>query len=257
MNKLLSTIFISLFLLSSVYALTVAEARQAWLDSKQASLDAQTAYGQARLDYAANTSNEVSEQAVINTGKSALLSALDEAEAWLKWKSVEVDASNAPSELKATIQSDILTKLGDIDTLKASVAAIDTRLKLGISFLEIMREYFNILGFVSKNVGLVWADAVNQKMNLVSSYESTLREAAGNNTEILSELDLVKEELINTNSSITSAVTEYNRIVISGAPLQTFVLGNNYLRAARGHLVSAVAYLRQAYVEIAGRGVQE
>ncbi|MDT8357278.1 MAG: hypothetical protein RQ758_02100 [Methanomicrobiaceae archaeon] len=71
-------------------AITSREAKQAWYEAKETSSDAQAAHRQTKVAYAADKTPE-NEQRVIDTGKDALHAALDEAEAWLVWKDLEVE----------------------------------------------------------------------------------------------------------------------------------------------------------------------
>jgi len=255
MNKKTLTVLATLLMIGSAFALTASEAKQLWLDTKSASIEAQATHRQAKLDYAANTSPE-NNQAVIDTGKIVLNAALDEVEAWLNWKNLEVEENpGVPDYISEAIQSDVEENLGVIDSLRIEVDAIQNRLGLGVVFLRMIGRYVELLGDVARNSGAMWSYIVENRSAIVSNWESTLRTQAlamTNNTEVIAKLDLARAEIDSADTNIANAKTQYELISVPGTPLINFANGNNYLRIARGDLVSAAGYLKQALILMVG-----
>ena len=112
-KQLVTVLIIGLILLQplTVHALTSIEAKQAWYNAKEASRDAQKAHRDAKITWAADKTEE-NNQKVIDSGKETLYVALDEVEAWLVWRGIEVEENpEIPAELKQAIQEDVETNL--------------------------------------------------------------------------------------------------------------------------------------------------
>jgi hypothetical protein len=241
----------------AVSAITSSEAKQAWYEAKETSRDAQAAHRQAKIAYAADRTPE-NEQRVIDTGKDALHAALDEAEAWLVWKDLEVDENpGIPQELKATIGQDVETNLAKIEELRDEVDGIDTRLELGLVFLKMVGKYAELLTDVARDTGFVWVHLMTMHADTVEEYEQELRTVATgmpDNDDILEALDSAAEELASARENIDQARAEYEEVRLPGTPLIKFSNGNNYLRIAKGNLLSAHGYLNQAYAAMVRGG---
>jgi len=251
-TRIIVLMMLSLLLLQPVAlaASTASEAKQDWIDAKQASLEAQQAHQDAKVTWASDQTAE-NNQAVIDTGKDALNAALDEAEAWLLWKDLEAQENpEIPDELKQGISDDVDKNLDVIEELRTDVEGIDNRLELGVVYLKMVGKYLELLTDVARNSGFMWVHIANEKADTVEEYETTLRNAAedmDNNEEIIAKLDLARDELDNARENIDNAEAEYEQVLLPGTPLIKFSNGNNYLRIARGNLISAHGYLNQAY----------
>jgi hypothetical protein len=241
----------------STAALDSSEAKQAWFNASEASRDAQKAHREANIDWASEKTPE-NNQRVIDTGKTALRAALDEAEAWLRWKEAEVNEDpRIPADLKDTITQDVQVNLGKIDELRVEVDAIDTRVKLGVVFLKMVGSYVELLTDVARNTGLVWVQLMTGHADTIEGFEADLRDAAvgiPNNGDIITKLDEARDELATARTNINHAQSEYLQVRLTGTPLVKFSNGNNFLRIARGNLLSAHGYLNQAYMELLQRG---
>ena len=103
MKKQMITLLLIGFLLIQplqVFALTSSEAKQDWYDAKEDSREAQQEHRDAKITWAADKTEENNLQ-VIESGKEALHKALDEAEAWLIWRNLEVEENPMiPEDLK-------------------------------------------------------------------------------------------------------------------------------------------------------------
>ena len=234
----------------TVSALTAGEAKQAWRDAKQASRDAQSLHRDAKIEWAANKT-DANNQRVIDSGKEVLHAALDEAEAWLVWRSLEVEENpDIPGDLKEEIREDVDANLAKIDELRDEVDGVENRLELGIVFLKMVGKYLELLTDVARNTGRVWVHIGNTMADTVEDYETKLRDAAeglSDNEEIVEALDAALEELETARRNIDSAEAEYLEVVLPGTPLIKFSNGNNYLRIAKNNLISAHGYLNEAY----------
>ncbi|WP_440952902.1 hypothetical protein [Methanococcoides sp. FTZ1] len=234
----------------AVTALSASEAKQEWHDAKQASIEAQQAHRDAKIQWAADKSEE-NNQKVIDTGKEALHAALDEVEAWLIWKDLEVEENpDIPDDLKETIQEDVDTNLVKIDELRADVDGVENRFQLGAVFLKMVGSYFELVSDVARNSGFVWVHTANEHADTLEEYETKLREAAedmDDNEMILEKLDMASAEIEDARANIDNAEEEYEQVRIPGQPLIKFSNGNNYLRIARGNMLSAHGYLNEAY----------
>lgn len=240
---------------SNIKALTSSEAKQAWIRAKQASREAQQAYVQASIKWAANKTQE-NEQALVVKGKTALQAALDEAEAWLIWVSLAVNENpEVPADLKETIQSDVDDNLETVEELRGEVARVENRAQLALVFLKMVGRYLELVVDVARNTGLVWVNIANRYANTIESYEAEMRTAAegiDKNDAIVEELDKAAGELENARESIDLAELEYLQVQIPGNPLLRFSSGNQYLRVARNKLLLAVSHLRKAYQLLMG-----
>jgi membrane-associated HD superfamily phosphohydrolase len=234
----------------AVIALTSSEAKQDWYEAKDASREAQEAHRDAKIEWAVNKTEE-NNQEVIDTGKESLHAALDEAEAWLIWRNLEVQENpEIPTELKEAITSDVEENLAKIDELRAEVDDVENRLELGLVFLKMVGKYLELVTDVARNSGLVWVHIANNYTDTIEEYEQQLRTAAdtlGDSDEIIEKLDMASDELAEARENIEDAESEYNQVVIPGTPLMSFANGNQHLRIAKNHLISAHGYLRQAY----------
>jgi hypothetical protein len=239
----------------ATHALTSSEAKQAWHEAKQASRDAQEAHRQANISWAADKT-EANNQKVIDTGKDALMAALDEAEAWLIWRQLEVEENpDIPQELKQRIQDDVETNLAKIDDLRTEVNEVENRLQLAIAFLKMVGKYLELVADVARNTGLIWVHVANTYADTLEEYAEQLREAAQaleGTQEVLDKLDEVAEDLQAARTSIASAEQEYLEVVVPGSPILSFMNGNQHLRTAKNHMLSAHSSLRQAYRLLAG-----
>jgi hypothetical protein len=262
----------------TVFALTSSEVKQDWYDAREASRNAQEAHREAKVTWAADKSEE-NKQEVIDTGKAALHAALDEVEAWLIWRNLEVEENpEIPEDLKQAIQEDVNTNLGKIDELRADVDGVDSQLGLGLVFLKMVGKYLELLTDVARNTGLVWVHIGRTYAETVEEYESELRDAAEGlsenddilelldqardeleeardnieNADILELLDQARDELEEARDNIENAEEEYFEVVLPGRPLVSFSNGNQYLRLAKNNLLTAHSYLNEAYREMVG-----
>jgi hypothetical protein len=239
----------------TVFALTSSEAKQNWYDAKEASREAQQAHRDAKLDYAADKTEE-NNQKVIETGKYSLQAALDEAEAWLIYVEASLDENpEVPDTLKETIKQDIDLNLAKIDELRIEVDAAENRLELGIVFLKMIGKYLELVTDVARNTGLVWVHIANTYADTIADYEEQMREVVEgmeDNEDILDALDEVKSELETARSNIDDAESEYLNVVIGGSPLLSFSNGNQHLRIAKNHMIEAQRGLREAYRILVG-----
>ena len=252
-KKRLMIIFIAgllLFQPLTIYALTSSEAKQNWYDAKEASREAQQAHRDAKLEYAADKTEE-NNQKVIDTGKASLHAALDEAEAWLIYVNAELDENpEIPANLKETIKDDIAINLEKIEELRTEVDEADNRFELGIVFLKMVGKYLELVTDVARNVGLVWVHIANTYTDTIEDYLEQMREVAlsmENNEDILEKLDSAEAEINDARSNIDEAESEYLKVIIPGTPLLSFSNGNQHLRIARNHMIEAHRSLREAY----------
>ena len=256
-KQLVSILLIGLLLLQpfTVQALTSSEAKQGWYAAKDASREAQQNHRDAKITWAADKAEENNQQ-VIETGKESLHKALDEAEAWLIWRNLEVEENpEIPEDLKHAIKTDVEANLAKIDDLHTDVDGVENRLELGLVFLKIVGKYFELLADVARNTGYVWVHIASSYADTVEEYEAQLRDAAQlfeENDEILEALDSAKMELGSARDNIENAYDEYDQMVFHGSPLLKFANGNQYLRIAKNELISAQMSLKQAYRLIVG-----
>ena len=256
-KRLLVVIVIGMLFLQPlvVYALTSTEAKQNWFDAKAASREAQQAHRDAKLDYAADKTEE-NNQKVIDTGKDSLQAALDEAEAWLIYVEAGLDENpEVPDSLKETIKQDIDQNLAKIDELRIEVDEAENRLELGIVFLKMIGKYIELVTDVARNTGLVWVHIANTYADTIADYEEQMREVAEvleDNEEVLNMLDDVKTEMEAARSNIDDAESEYLNVVIGESPLLSFANGNQHLRIAKNHMIEAQRELREAYRLLVG-----
>ena len=239
----------------AVSALSSSDAKQLWYEAKQVSRDAQAAHRTVKIAWAANKTDE-NNQKVIQTGKSVLHAALDEVEAWLTWRNLEVEENpEIPNNLKESIRADVLANIAKIDALRIEVDEVETQFELAIVFLKMVGKYLELLTDVARNTGLVWVHIANTFSDRIEDYETQLREAAegmSNNEDIIEKLDLAKSELEMARANINNAEDSYEQVTHPGTPLVKFSNGNNYLRLAKNNLLSAHSYLNQAYRAMVG-----
>ena len=238
-----------LFQIGIASALTAGEAKQDWLSAMQTWISADAAYKQAQLDYAGNKIPE-NEQKVIDTAKEVLSAALDEAEAWLKWKNQEAKESDVPQELRGNIDNDVDKNLVKIETLRQDVARIKTRLDVAGVFLKMVGSYVELLTDVARNTGAVWVNLGNQIADKTADYEIKLRTTANgmvDNAAILAKLDIAKSEIDLARTQINAADTAYKLVALPGTPFVKFAEGNSYLRQARVNLFAAAEQLQGVF----------
>ncbi|WP_406660695.1 hypothetical protein V7O66_12765 [Methanolobus sp. ZRKC3] len=258
-STLIISLMLALFLMQPLAAAasTASEAKQDWLDAKQQSLEVQEIHREAKVAWAADQTPE-NDQAVVDTGKDALNAALDEVESWLLWKSLEAEENpQIPEDLKQSISDDVDNNLQKIDELRGDVDAVETRLELGLTSLKMVGKYLELLTDVARNSGNVWVHVADEKADTVEHFESILREAAedmDDNEAIIEKLDMAKVELQSARDNIDRAEAEYEQVVVPGTPLIKFSNGNNYLRIAKGNLISSHGHLNQAYNMIRAGG---
>jgi exonuclease VII small subunit len=251
-KQFIALLLIGLILLQpfTAYALTLGEAKQAWYDAKKSSREAQEIHREAKITWATDKTEE-NNQKVIESGKDALHAALDEVEAWLIWRQIEVQENpEIPDDLEALILGDITANLEKIDELHVDVDGVENRLELGLVFLKMVGKYLELLADVARNTGYVWVHIANNYADTIMDYEAQLREAAqsiDNNEAIIEKLDLALSELESARSSIDNAEHEYQQVIIPGTPVLKFANGNQYLRTAKNHLISAQGRLKQAF----------
>ncbi len=250
-NIAIIAILLLLFQIAAVSAMTASDAREEWQDAKDASKDAREAYTDARVDFVADNSDE-NEQALIEAGKDSLNAALDEAEAWLVWKDLEAqDNDDLPEEMKENIQEDVDKNIAKIEDLREKVDNIQTRIELGVVFIEMIGKYVELLTDVARNSGLVWVFIADEKADTIEGYEEKLRDAAqdmDDNEDILEYLDDAKAELEIARSNIDNAESTYYQVTTPGTPLMKFAEANNYLRSAKINLINAHRNLNQAFI---------
>jgi len=253
MGKIVFIIFVLAMLVLqplTVGAMSASEAKQDWYDARGESRDAQEAYREANLEWKLNKTSE-NEEKLIDAGKDALNAALDEAEAWLIWANLNAEENpEIPDDLKETIEEDVNLNLEKIDALRDEVDAVETRLALGIVFLKMVGEYFELVSDVARDVGKVWVHIANTRADTVGEYEGMLREAAesmDDNADIIEKLDQAADELEAARENINNAEAAYEEVRLPGQTLIKFSEGNNYLRIARTNLLSAHSYLNQAF----------
>lgn len=253
----LLALVIGLLLVQPLYpkAITSSEAKQAWIKAKEASKAAQEAHRQANIAWAASKTAE-NNQKVIDTGKALLHAALNEAEAWLTWTNLEIKENpEVTTNLKATINQDVLANLAKINDLRDEVDAVENRIQLATVFLKMIGKYFELVADVARNTGLVWVQIAGTYADTVEDYEAELRTAAKGapkEKEILVKLDQAKSDLVKARTNIDSAEAEYLQVKLPGNPILKFANGNNYLRIARNTLLTAHASIKQAYLLLMG-----
>lgn len=255
MNRKIAVFLVMLILLQGipVYALTPDEAKELWLDSRQISREKRENYVNARLAFNSDKSLE-NRNRVVDTGKETLHASLNEAEAWLIWKRLEVNESVVVSqELKKEINNDVINNLNKIDKLRKDVDSITNQIELGVVFTKMVVNYLELVTDVARNSGKAWVQIGNNLIDLGEKYEKLLRSVAekmNDNQEIIGFLDSAKSDLDNARKNINNAEESFKKVVLPGQPLINFAQGNNYLNIARTNLISAHSNLELAYVLI-------
>ena len=251
-KQILATFIVVVILLQivSISALTASQARDNWKDARLASQQAQGDHRDAKLDYAEDKSVS-NEQAVINTGKTAMHAALDEVEAWLIWKKLEAQENpEVPNDIQDQIEQDVEANIDKIDDLRTEVDGIQTRLEMGVVFLTMVGKYFELSADVARNSGSMWVHIANLKADKIAEYEEKLRDIAqdiDNNEEIIAKLDTAKAELTTARENINSADITYQQITYPGTPVLKFHEANSYLKAAKTNLIVSAKNLRESY----------
>jgi len=244
--KKVFVIIVALLLLQTTVALSSSEAKQNWLDAKQESKDKQISYQYARVDFAANNS-EQNKQKLMNSGKDTLNAALNEVEAWLNWKETEADENTeVPEELKQQIKQDITANQAKIAELRTDVDGIQNQLHLGLVWLKMVGKYMELLTDVSRNTGKMWAHIADLKIATSKDIEQRLR-AGTQDPNAIAALDSAQKEIEKAEENTANAKNSYEEVKIPGQPMIKFSQGNNYIRTAQTHLLSAQRYLQQAY----------
>ncbi len=240
-----------LFLIAGpVLALTSGEAKNDWNEAQKARITAELGYKQAQLDYQGDKTPE-NDQAVIDSAKKVLNTALDEAEAWIIWKRLEAqEDSRVPSDIKNNIENDVAKNLTKIDGYRAEVNAIQNRTQVLSVFLKMIGGYVELVTDVARNTGAMWAYIGNELSATVENFENQLRTSAlklPENTEIISKLDVAKSEVKTAKSKIELAKNAYESVKLPGTPLVKFAEGNEYIRQARTNLLNAQVQLQNVY----------
>jgi hypothetical protein len=248
-----------LLLLSGIgaAALTAADAKQAWVDAKKVSAEAQGLHKDAKLRFV-NEPTPENENDVVDTGKLVLNDALDEVEAWLVWKDLEAkENTDVAQDIKDAISGDVEKNLAKVDSLRTDVAGIKNRFELGVVFLKMIGKYMELLTDVARNSGASWVDVGEKQADKAEGYEAKLRDVAvgmDDNGVILGKLDAAKDALSSARRNIASAEAAYKQVVLPGTPLLRFSEGNNYLRVARSELLIAHKNLNEAFLLMSSRG---
>lgn len=237
-----------------VSATTANEFKQDWLDAKTTRFKLAEDHKQAKLEYAANKSQE-NNQKVIDTAKIVLTAVLDEAEIWLHWKNQEAKENpEVPEDIKLSIEQDVNLNIEKIESLKIEVDGIKTNLDAGLVFLKMVGKYFELLTDVARNSGNMWVHIAENYIENLDAYEQKVRATAEKlgDQEILNKLDLAKAELDLAKGKIVLATTAYNQVKMPGTPLKKFGEGNNYLRQAKENMVNSFVQVQHAFNLIQG-----
>ncbi len=250
-NKIIPVFLISILLLQIVFiSASVSDTRQNWKDLKQISKDKQVIYKQAQQKYQENQSLE-NEQEVIDTGKATLNAALNEVEAWLRWKTLEAEENPfASQEVKQAVYDDVNANIAKIDALRTEVNAVSTRAELGIIFIKMIGKYLELLTDVMRDSGKMWVHIANTRADKLTDYEQKLRDAAQNindNSAIIKYLDDAKSQIESARTALTNAQNYYEQIRVGGTPLIKFSEANQQLNKAREEMLKAGNNLRQAF----------
>jgi len=246
------------FSVFSAAALTSSEAKQDWQQAKLASQQAQETHRAARLAKLADPSEE-NKQAFLDTGKDAMNAALDESEAWLKWKKAEAEEDVLlPSDITSAVIADVDKSLEKIDGLRADVDAIETDGEFIGTFVKMVVGYAEIVTDVARNVGKIWVFKGNEFLDTADTYEAQLRDTAEtmDNAAALALLDEARDSLDEARSNVEKADAAYSKVVYPGTPLVKFGEGNNYITTAKMNLISAQQKLAQAYAALTMGGSQ-
>jgi hypothetical protein len=250
--KKITVLILALFLFSviSVAALTSEEAKQNWLDAKQKTTQANADYKQAQLDYAKDPS-EANNKKVIDSAKTVMNDALDEAEAWLNWKNIEAkENSDVPKDIKEKIENDVNANLGKIADLRKDVDGVSTRAQAGGVFLKMVGKYVELLTDVARDTGYMWVHIANTNADKIDDYEAKLRDSASGNADLIAKLDIAKAELETARSKINMAEKAYDNVKLPGTPFIKFAEGNGYLNQARANMINSYLQLEFVYNSI-------
>lgn len=246
----IAILLVVLLLCQSVLAISVSDARQEWVDAKETTKEKREVHQEAKLKFAGDKTDE-NRQTVVDTGKEVLHAGLDEAEAWLKWKEAEIaENTRVPDELLDQMNTDIETNLAKIEDLRNDVDNVKTQLELGVTWLKMVGKHAELLADVARDSGKVWVYIGNVHADKIEEFEGKLREAAGDDQEVLAKLDSAKAELESARENIEKAASTYEEVKIPGKPLIKFGEANRNLRAARANLIGAHRFLNQAYREL-------
>ena len=233
----------------AVSALTAGEAKDDWLDLKEERMELDAVHKSAKLDYAADKTSENAE-AVVDTGKDLLNTALDEAEAWLVWKEIEAEEDDrVPQHMKNVVSEDVNKNIEKIGVLREDVDAVTNQFELGVVAIKMIGKYFELLADVARDTGLMWVHIGTSQADKIADYEEKLRETAEEigDEEAIEHLDRALDELKIAKRNIENAEDTYDLVRMPGTPLVKFAEGNNYLRAARSNLLAANMHLGHAY----------
>lgn len=233
-----------------------ADLRAVWFSAKQTSQEKTKTYQSAVAKYAGDKSDP-NRQAMVDTGKDLLSAALNEVEAWLKWKDAEAGENpELTATLKSEISADVQTNLGKIANLRADVAGITNQIQLGTVFIKMVGKYTELVTDVARNWGKALIVLGNKFVGTAKDFEAKLRVAAEgmpDNSAIIAKLDAAKADLAEAQSNVNKAEAAYIKVKLPGTPLIKFAEANNYLNTARTNLLSAQANLQQAYTLMVGR----
>ena len=257
MKKQLIIMFIFAILLLQVVAASPGEAKSNWLELKDVSKEMKSAYKDAQKEFKNNKTDE-NKQILVDAGKDLLNAGLDEAEAWLLWKQIQVaEDPKAPEDLAQKIQEDITKNLDKIEGLRTKVDNVGNQLQLGLVFIEMVVEYRSLIADVSNNMGNAFIHKANEMLETANAMEEKLRELAEGNEKAISYLDEAKADLESAQSHVGEADTNYDSIKVPGKPLVDFHQGNIHLREAKQDFVSAHQNMKKAYKELLKGGQDE
>lgn len=252
MRKIIASFLTAVILIASgapALAATSSDLRQAWLEAQQARYTADAAYRQAQIDYQADKTPE-NDQKVIEALKDLMNAALDEVEAWLRWKDAEAQSDpRVPDDLKSAISEDVAANLLKISGYRDDVAGVDNRLEAIAVFLKLVGGYAELVTDVARNIGAVWVSVGNSWISTTESYEAKLRSTAeeiSDNTEIIAALDAAQIAIVAARANVAAASDSYSQVRLPGMPLVKFAQGNASLRLARAKLLEAQAQLVRA-----------
>ena len=241
---------IAIFLLQVVaVSATAEETKIAWKDAKEISKEKRNEYRDVQKEFRKNNSEE-NRELLIEAGKETLHAGLNEAEAWLLWREEKSkEDTKFPEELKEEIQSSIDENLAKIESLREEIDAIETQIELGVTFIDMLFKYREVLSDVSKHTGNSLIYLAEQKLEKSTEFEEKLRVIAEGyeHEAALESLDNVKESLNSAKEHIDEADEKYDSITVPGKPIITFHEGNKHLKDARKSLIDAHKNLREAY----------
>lgn len=232
-----------------VLAATSSDLRQTWLQAQQTRIADEAAGREAQVAYQKNKTPE-NDAKVVETAKATMNAALDEVEAWLKWKDEEAQTDpRVPSEIKTSISNDVAANIVKINGYRSDVAGVKTQAQAVVVFLKLINGYAGLLADVARNTGSMWVAIGNAWVTNAETYEAKLRSAAqemANNGEAIADLDAATSALTAARTNVTSAGESYTKVKIPGTPFISFAQGNAYLRVAQTKVLEAQAQMLKA-----------